>query len=215
MGVLLLGSLLTLVVLFVLGRNVVKIYLERSRGVPGSRYRTKVISLIAGLILLPSLLLFSIASGLLRAAVDQWFEPEVESVLNDGKGLLDLYEADEAARGLRQARQVAGEVASKGLLQTRSRKSLLALLDDRRETFSLAGVRVYDGNARLLGETYEGNRGDVLRGVHVPESALRDLAAGERESIRHSPERAGELLLFLGVPMSTASRRRPGARWWW
>ena len=73
-GALLLASVLTMVVLFVLGRNLVKLYLERARSAPGSRYRTKVIALVAGLVLLPSLLLFMMASGILQGAVGQWLD---------------------------------------------------------------------------------------------------------------------------------------------
>jgi two-component system nitrogen regulation sensor histidine kinase NtrY len=208
-GVVLLGAILTIVVLFVLGRNLVKLYLERSRGVPGSRYRTKVISLVAGLTLLPSLLLFFIASGLLQAAVEQWFDPHLETVLEDGMALVNHYEAEEAARCLRYARNIAGEVTARGLLAAKGRRAADSLLEAKRDEYGLAGLRLYESQGRVVAEAYDPAREGVLRGLKLSERSLAELVQGKQDSLRFSDEeKTGELLLLLGVPVASDGKMK-------
>jgi two-component system nitrogen regulation sensor histidine kinase NtrY len=205
-GVLLLGAILTIVVVFVLGRNLVKLYLDRGRGVPGSRYRTKVILLVAGFTLLPSGILFLISSGMIQAAVEQWFRPEVEAVVVDGIRLLNQYEAAAEERGLRHARHLAAEIADEGLLSRRRRGRLEVLLASKRQEYGVAGLRVYGLGGELVAESYEPVRAEGLAEVKLPERALRELLEGGRRSLRHAPDKTGELLLLLGVPIEQRSR---------
>lgn len=206
-GVLLLSAVLTMVVLFVLGRNLVKLYLARSRGVPGSGYRTKVISLVVALTLLPSLLLFFTASGILQASVDQWFQWEVEGVLRVGMDIVNRYESVELERSVHLASRLAATIREAKLMRTSQRRPLARLLSEKREEWACAGLRVYDSTREVVAEAYEGGRAEALRELSVPNRAIGDLLQGRSEILRHAPEKTGELLFLLGVPIEEGGRR--------
>ncbi|MBM3295934.1 MAG: PAS domain-containing sensor histidine kinase, partial [Candidatus Aminicenantes bacterium] len=66
--------LLALILFFVLGRNLVKLYLERRRKVPGAHFKTKLVIFFTALSFIPALLLFFFASDLINRNIAQWFQ---------------------------------------------------------------------------------------------------------------------------------------------
>ena len=66
--------LLFLILLFVLGRNLVKLYLERKRKVIGAHFKTKLLLFFTALSLIPTLLLFFFASDLISRNIENWFK---------------------------------------------------------------------------------------------------------------------------------------------
>src|SRR5207342_3067563 len=64
----LLAADLTMVValVFVLARNIVKLLVERRRGRPFARFRAKLVALLLGLTLIPSILVLLVGSELIR-----------------------------------------------------------------------------------------------------------------------------------------------------
>ena len=69
--------LLIIGILFVLLRGVVKMVLERQRGIIGSRFRTKLVVTYVATSLLPVVILFVVATDLLRVSIDRWFATPV------------------------------------------------------------------------------------------------------------------------------------------
>ena len=59
-------------VLFVLLRVVIKLLLERKKGILGSRFRTKLVVTYLVTTFVPIALLFLIATDLLRVSIDRW-----------------------------------------------------------------------------------------------------------------------------------------------
>jgi len=57
--------ILLYIILLVLGRNIVKLYVERRKRILGSKFKTKLITVFIGLALVPSILLFMFASIML------------------------------------------------------------------------------------------------------------------------------------------------------
>jgi two-component system nitrogen regulation sensor histidine kinase NtrY len=95
-------ALLTL--MFFVGKNLVKLYLERKQKVLGSRFKTKIMAMFVILTSIPSVLLFLAASGLVIKYVDRWFTPQfrqpIDSTLNIARSIYDIerHKALEAAR---------------------------------------------------------------------------------------------------------------------
>ena len=79
--------LLILGILFVLLRGVVKLVLDRQRGIIGSRFRTKLVVTYVATSLLPVVLLFLVATDLLRVSIDRWFTTPVRKILWDVPGV--------------------------------------------------------------------------------------------------------------------------------
>jgi len=99
--------LLILGILFVLLRGVVKLVLERQRGIIGSRFRTKLAVAWMATSLLPVLILFIFASDLLRVSIDRWFNSPVRKILKNGEAIAQMSEDRAAAVAAAAAREIA------------------------------------------------------------------------------------------------------------
>lgn len=78
LGLFNLNFILLLVVLFVVGRNGVKLLLERRRKVLGSKLRTRMVLSFMSLSLIPTLLMFFMAMQFVQISVDYWFKNQIE-----------------------------------------------------------------------------------------------------------------------------------------
>ena len=72
-GLTVLNFSLLLVLVFVLGRNLVRMLMEWRRGVFGARLRVQLLLVFLLMAIAPSLLILLVGSDLLRQTVDRWF----------------------------------------------------------------------------------------------------------------------------------------------
>src|SRR5213083_2318247 len=79
-GLTVLNLTLLLVLLFVLGRNLVRVLLERRRGVLGARLRMQLLLVFLLMAVAPSVLLIFWGSDLIQQTVDRWFNVDVERI---------------------------------------------------------------------------------------------------------------------------------------
>ncbi len=73
-------------VLFILIRNILKLVRERRAARPGSRFKLRLVSYAIGLSLLPALLLFFFAFGLLNRSIDRWFGEPARQIVERRAG---------------------------------------------------------------------------------------------------------------------------------
>jgi len=94
-------------ILFVLLRGVVKLVLERQRGIIGSRFRTKLAVAWVATSLIPVLILFFFATDLLRTSIDRWFNAPVSRILKNGEAIARMAEDQSATMAAAAAREIA------------------------------------------------------------------------------------------------------------
>jgi len=92
-------------VLFVLGRSLLKTWLERRRRELGSQFKTKLLITYVGLTAIPIGLLFFVATGLLQRSIDRWFSTPVREVVQRARAVQDMAER-------RIGEQATGEAAN-------------------------------------------------------------------------------------------------------
>ena len=97
---------------FVLARNIVKLVVERRRGLPFSRFRAKLVLALLGLTIVPSVLVLIVGGELIRNSTQRWFSAPVDEVLGSAKDIArEFYrerETQVAARFQRVERGVVG-----------------------------------------------------------------------------------------------------------
>ena len=76
---------------FVLARNVVKLVVERRRGLPFSRFRAKLVGALLGLTIVPALLVLLVGSELIRSSTEKWVSQPVDDVLTSAKQIAGEY----------------------------------------------------------------------------------------------------------------------------
>jgi len=96
---------------FVLARNVIKLIVERRRGLPFARFRAKLVAAMLALTLIPAVLILLVGSELLRNSADRWFSAPVDEVLTSANQIAsDYYFARQVAVS-DDADRIAGALA--------------------------------------------------------------------------------------------------------
>jgi two-component system nitrogen regulation sensor histidine kinase NtrY len=166
-GLTVLNLSLLFVLLFVLGRNLVRMLMEWRRGVFGARLRVQLLLVFLLMAVAPSLLLLLIGSDLVRQAVDRWFNVDVERLLASSQTLGAALDASAASTSRVHARLLAREIEARGLMAEQGR--LRRTVEARARELELDLVTVYGGGAELV----------TVMNPRLPPSAPWDSASGE------------------------------------
>ncbi|MEP6593284.1 MAG: hypothetical protein ABJC51_06305, partial [Acidobacteriota bacterium] len=99
---------MVLALTFFLARNIVKLFVERRRGLPFSRFRAKLVMALLGLTIIPSVLVLLVGGELIRSSTQLWFSQPVDEVLRSAVEIGgDYYREHEGLVGGHAAR-IAG-----------------------------------------------------------------------------------------------------------
>jgi len=132
---------LTLGLAGVLIRNLVKLIIDRRRGVLGAALRFKLVFFFLALILVPAIVLFAGSAHIIKQTVGAILREPVEH-LKRGDTIVDAWRGYFKQRVLSDAGEVAQEVTQSGLLDPGQRAGLARLLDLSAERLAPAMVRV-------------------------------------------------------------------------
>jgi two-component system nitrogen regulation sensor histidine kinase NtrY len=101
-----------LALVFVLARNVVKLVVERRRGLPFSRFRAKLVLALLGLTIVPSVLVLIVGGELIRSATQKWVAQPVDDVLSSANRIAGDYYRERENVVLEQANELARTVSA-------------------------------------------------------------------------------------------------------
>jgi two-component system nitrogen regulation sensor histidine kinase NtrY len=111
---------------FVLARNIVKLVVERRRGLPFARFRAKLVALLLGMTLVPTIIVLIVGSELIRTNIDRWFNAPMAEILDSANQIAgDYYHerqtivSDQAARMARMLATVDLSSADVGPIRDR------------------------------------------------------------------------------------------------
>src|ERR1700681_3034172 len=76
---------------FVLARNIVKLVVERRRALPFARFRAKLVALLLGMTLVPTVLVLIVGSELIRTNIDRWFNAPMAEILSSANQIASDY----------------------------------------------------------------------------------------------------------------------------
>ncbi|MBN2322013.1 MAG: HAMP domain-containing protein [Acidobacteria bacterium] len=142
-----------LILATILGRNLVKLYFERKSGQVGSGFKAKMVRIFIVLSLLPAVLLFLLAYGLISAQIEQWFKAPLTEMMEHSRLLAERYYEESEQRGKYFAAGIAGYIqATDGLDSERRSKLRLKLLEFCHQ-YDIDNVQVFDARSRLAADT--------------------------------------------------------------
>jgi two-component system nitrogen regulation sensor histidine kinase NtrY len=107
--------MMLLALVFVLARNIVKIMVERRRGLPFARFRAKLVLVLLGMTLIPAVLVLLVGSELIRNSVDTWFNRPMEEMLISANGIASDYYSEQQRAVSMQAQRHAAALANTDL----------------------------------------------------------------------------------------------------
>jgi two-component system nitrogen regulation sensor histidine kinase NtrY len=160
---------LLLVLVFVLGRNLVRMLMEWRRGVFGARLRVQLLLVFLLMATAPSMLLLLVGSDLLRQTVDRWFNVDAERMLVSSQALGAALEASALESSRVHARLLAREIEARGLLAPTEQGRLRRAMELRARERDLDLVNVYAAEGEVV----------AVMDPRLPVAASWDAASGE------------------------------------
>jgi two-component system nitrogen regulation sensor histidine kinase NtrY len=137
-NIILLGLLVFLVV-----RNLVKLIFERKRRILGSGLQMRLVLAFVALSLVPSVLLFVIAGGLLTRSFDRWFDAKVESALQGSLEIGQTYYQNSANNAIFYARQLSRSITHQGLIGGQFAAALKEFVHSKQKEYNLGTVALF------------------------------------------------------------------------
>ncbi|MCL5063314.1 MAG: ATP-binding protein [Nitrospiraceae bacterium] len=106
-GFLTINILALLTLMFFVGKNLFRLYMERQHKVLGYRFRTKLMAIFVILTLIPSAFLFVAASGLATNYISRIFSPQMKEPFNKSVELARSFYDLERERAMKTAKQAS------------------------------------------------------------------------------------------------------------
>ncbi len=156
-------------VLFVLGRTLLKTWLERRRAELGSQFKTRLLVTYIGLTAIPIGILFFTATGLLQRSIDRWFSTPVREVVDKARALQDLEERRIMDEALDDARVLVAQSV---------RPENAVALDAFRREHRLDSVEVYRDGRRIALSAERASEVAPLAPEKLGETKIEVLADG-------------------------------------
>src|SRR5258705_5616691 len=138
---------------FVLARNIVKLFVERRRGLPFARFRAKLVTVLLGMTIIPAVLVLIVGSEVIRNSVDRWFNAPMNDVLSSANAIAGDYYQEQQRLVSREAQRMARSLAALDLSGPPPAVRDVIADDVLQERVSLAEVyRVeqVDGSTRVV-----------------------------------------------------------------
>jgi two-component system nitrogen regulation sensor histidine kinase NtrY len=151
-GLLFVVTLLLILVIFFLIRNLFKLVFERRRRVLGSRLKTRLTLAFVALTLVPTVVLFITSAGVLHTTIESWFKAQVEESLQSSLVVAQAYYQNASEKALNSASKLAALATARSLSDSSKRADFAASLEKRLSAEGLSSVQVYfrDGTEPLI-----------------------------------------------------------------
>ena len=173
--------ILILLLIFLIVRNVFKLFSERRKGVIGSKLRTKLVAAFVGLSLVPTILLFLFAINFLSYSIEFWFNIKIGDALARSLEVAQTYytQAEELAKF--NARQISADITKNRLYEAARADYLNSLLSQRQKNYKVGRVEVYfDFNNKSL--VFADGENASLPSVALSPKMLEDVYSGKEIS---------------------------------
>ncbi len=164
------------VLVFLLARNVVKLVIERRRGIFGAKLNTRFVVSFGFVAAVSSTALFVLSAFLVSRAINVWFELELSEDLGRSLEVADAYYRDSEDKALWFARRLADGIESRKLLREDALEQLREFVAEKRAEYDLGVVEVFSA-------THE----ELASATH-PEAAVVAYEAPDSDFIRSGLE---------------------------
>ena len=127
---------------FVLARNIIKLFVEKRRSLPFAHFRAKLVAVLLGMTLIPAVLVLLVGSELIRNSVDRWFNAPMDDVLSSANTIAGDYYQERWRLVAAEAQRLARAVGGIDLASTPA-NSVRAIIEPDVQQGRIAHVEVY------------------------------------------------------------------------
>lgn len=173
--------ILILLLIFLIVRNVFKLFAERRKGVIGSKLRTKLVAAFVGLSLVPTILLFLFAINFLSSSLEFWFNIKIGDALSRSLEVAQTYYIQGEELAKYNARQISADITSNRLYEETRVEYLSSLLLQRQKSYKVGRVEAYfDYNDKSI--VFADDESASLPSVNLSPKMLEDIYSGKEIS---------------------------------
>jgi two-component system nitrogen regulation sensor histidine kinase NtrY len=137
------NAILIILLLFLIVRNVVKLFYEHRRGIIGSKLRTKLVAAFVSLSLVPTVLLFIFAINFLTYSIEFWFNIKIGDALSRSLEVAQVYYQQTAEHAKFNARQISADITKNRLYEREREEYLRNLINQRQKNYQVGMVETY------------------------------------------------------------------------
>ncbi|AHZ83431.1 ATP-binding protein [Bdellovibrio bacteriovorus] len=130
--------ILLLLLLFMIFRNVVKVFVERQGKVFGSSLKAKLVAAFVAFSFIPTVLMFIISVFYINSSFDKWFSAKMAGVLKSSIEVTNAYYFNAKKKNYHFAHQIADS-----LRPLRDQRAIEKKVEQLRKDFSLDAVEYY------------------------------------------------------------------------
>ncbi len=185
--------LLIILLVYLVFRNVAKLFIEKRSNIIGAKLRTKLVISFVGLSLVPTMLLFFVSAGYITNSIQNWFNKQIETALDESLEVAQTYYKSYGTNALYYGRQISTFIKNEKLLNDENLPQLRQLIQQKQNEYNLGIVEVYSStreelvrasNSRLpKGEFTNPASEDIQSGLNGKELTKVN-AAGKADLIR-------------------------------
>jgi two-component system nitrogen regulation sensor histidine kinase NtrY len=107
-----LNIIFVLVLGFLVVKNLVKLVLDRKRGILGSRLRSRLVVAFVGLSLVPTVLLLIVARGIVGTVLEGWFSPQIAASVDGALNIAQFHYQNSEDELRRQIQNLSDDLSS-------------------------------------------------------------------------------------------------------
>jgi two-component system nitrogen regulation sensor histidine kinase NtrY len=142
--------ILLLFLLYLIARNVVKLIFERKQNIFGYRLRTKLVLTFIALSLLPTIILFGLATKFISTSMEYWYNIQVEQSLKKSLEVAQSLYQKAINSGFIVNSQLSELISRHAMLNQDRQKQLVELVQEARRAHDLHTIAVYLPDLKLL-----------------------------------------------------------------
>jgi two-component system nitrogen regulation sensor histidine kinase NtrY len=190
--------LLLILLIFLVFRNLVKLFYDRRRKVMGAKLRTRLVVAFIVLTIVPTGVLFFFSINFITSSIEFWFNVPVEQALENslrvGGKVYDRVEDN----NLFFLERISYQIKAKKLLDPKKEKALSEYIKVVQREFNLDGVEVYAANTQRLSFSLAPELGNEDVGLISAENLQKETSGnGVRSITQEIPY--GELIKTIGT----------------
>lgn len=142
--------LLVVLLVYLISRNTVKLLVESRSNPLAKRLRTKLVISFVGLSLVPTMLLFFASASFITNSVQNWFNVQIETSLNESLEVAQTYYKNSASNALLYARRLSEVIKRERLLNDDNLPRMRGFIREKQKEYNLGIVEVFSSQREEL-----------------------------------------------------------------
>jgi two-component system nitrogen regulation sensor histidine kinase NtrY len=145
---------LMLLLAVIIAKRLVELWVERRRGLAGSKLHVQIVGLFSFIAIIPAILVAGFAAIFINVGVQSWFSEPVRAALSEAQEVADSYLKEHKQTIKHDALDIVRELAPEVVALSNDPKTFSRILTDKGYTHRLSEVVVINGNKQVVARSF-------------------------------------------------------------